>query len=165
MEQSIEDMIESANLSEKFNEVLNDLKRANSYDPLNDGQYKNLVHLLGDDQQESNEDVEMLQTDFVIPNDPFSRMEIVNPVRNKNCNHLYDKEQFLKIFETRPRNRFDRFLCECTFFLLISIYFFVIHSAIKCPYTGCANKKVSIDDVEDDPRMKILIDNAKRQQS
>lgn len=37
-------------------------------------------------------------------------------------------------------------------------------SSIKCPYTGCSNKKVTINDVEEDHRMKILIENAKRQQ-
>src|SRR5699024_6847158 len=75
-EDPIESIIESANLSEKFAEVLEELKQANAYDPLSDDQYKNLHHLLLDDQQEgANEDCEMLQTDFVIPNDPFSRME------------------------------------------------------------------------------------------
>lgn len=106
-DQPIESVIESVNLTEKFNQLLENLKKGNTYDPFKDDCYKNLAKLLDDDtNQNANDDIEMLQTDFVIPIDPFSKIEIVNPVRNKTCNHIYDKEQFFTIFESRPRNRF-----------------------------------------------------------
>jgi len=116
--ESIESVIESVNLNEKFNQILEDMKQRNTYDPSEDNSYKNLTKLLDDDSnQNGNEDIEMLQTDFVIPTDPFSKMEIINPVRNKNCQHLYDKEQFFKVFESRPRNRF----ASISFFIIMKL--------------------------------------------
>lgn len=100
-------MLEAANLDEKYKEVMRELNEADNFEPTQDKQYKDLLKLLVEESNnfEENDDVEMLETAFTIPVDPFSKQAVVIPVRNTTCGHLYDKESFLKMFETRPKNR------------------------------------------------------------
>lgn len=160
-DQDIEGMLEAANLEEKLEEVMNQLKASDNFNPTEDKQYKDLLNLLSESSNTGeNEDFEMLETEFTIPIDPFSKKEVVIPVRNKTCGHLYDKESFTNMFDARPRNRFVSVSCYHDF--IFNLY---LCSAIKCPITGCTNKRVTIEDIEEDPRTQILIENAKRNQS
>ncbi|KAH9388811.1 hypothetical protein TYRP_008158 [Tyrophagus putrescentiae] len=139
-DQEIDDMLAAADLDKRYKDVMTQLEESDDFDPTEDKQFKDLLNLLTEENNNFDDnDIEMLETEFTIPIDPFSKKAVVIPVRNKTCGHLYDKESFFSMFETRPRN-----------------------SALKCPYTGCANRRVTMEDIDDDPRMQILIENAQR---
>lgn len=122
-DQEIEGMLEAANLEEKYEEVMNQLKELDNFDPTENKQFKDLLNLLAENNSAGeNEDFEMLETEFTIPIDPFSKKEVVIPVRNKTCGHIYDKDSFSNMFESRPRNRFVLVCCQQNF---IYIFFAV----------------------------------------
>lgn len=105
MNKPIEELLESADLKEQYNQMLDQLKAESTYNPFEDDQYKNLLNLLGEENnvEDDGEGLEMLETDFTIPIDPFGKQEISNPVRNKVCKHLYDKDNFIATFENIGR--------------------------------------------------------------
>ena len=160
LEQSIEEFVDSADIEKRLSDTLSRFQAESKYEPLQDEGYKTLLSLTKNDDEAAGEngEIEMMETEFFIPIDPFSRKPIVIPVKNKNCGHLYDKDQFYTIFESRNRNRFVvviTIVCRQT-------QRDIFHcSAIKCPVTGCSNVKVTIADVEEDLRTKIMIENAK----
>lgn len=89
-----EELIGQTEIETIFEKIYDNLKK-NSTLNINENQdYKNFLEYIG----EANEDLEMLEQEFTIPIDPITRTEINIPVRNKKCNHLYDKENFLKLF-------------------------------------------------------------------
>ena len=105
-DQEIDDMLAAADLDKRYKDVMTQLEESDDFDPTEDKQFKDLLNLLTEENNNFDDnDIEMLETEFTIPIDPFSKKAVVIPVRNKTCGHLYDKESFFSMFETRPRNR------------------------------------------------------------
>lgn len=51
----------------------------------------------------------------MVPVDPFTNKEIVNPVRNTQCNHLYDRDGIKAYMESRQRARYESKLAILSF--------------------------------------------------
>ncbi|XP_051999763.1 E3 SUMO-protein ligase NSE2 [Xyrauchen texanus] len=78
------------------------------------------------------------QTNFICP---LTQVEMVNPVRNKKCQHYYDQEAVLEMIQRRHRNK----------------------KKFRCPKVGCGNTDVQQSDLELDLVMRRMIQNQKRQ--
>lgn len=57
------------------------------------------------DQTTANEDDMEVHGDEVTV-DPLTKLPIKNPVRNKHCNHLYEKNSIQYAIRQNPRTRF-----------------------------------------------------------
>lgn len=101
-EESLIDLLQrfEHDMENEFNEQMEE----EFFDNLtNDPDYNKLMEILGPDSeevtsQEVDEDIEMVETDFQIPKDPITRRAIEDPVRNKSCKHIYERETFLSMF-------------------------------------------------------------------
>lgn len=60
--------------------------------------------------------------------DPITKKLIKNPVRNKNCNHVYDKEGIEEAIK--------------------------MNSRLRCPYVGCNVRNVNREDLIEDRELK-----------
>uniref|UniRef100_A0A8B9JXK0 E3 SUMO-protein ligase NSE2 n=1 Tax=Astyanax mexicanus TaxID=7994 RepID=A0A8B9JXK0_ASTMX len=91
-------------------------------------------------EEELDEDIAVTQsqTNFTCP---LTQVEMVNPVRNKKCQHYYDQEAALTMIKTRHNNK----------------------KKFRCPVVGCSNSDVKQSDLELDLVMKRLIQTNKRQ--
>ncbi|XP_077068918.1 E3 SUMO-protein ligase NSE2 isoform X7 [Siphateles boraxobius] len=78
------------------------------------------------------------QTNFICP---LTQVEMVNPMKNKICNHYYDQEAVLEMIKVKHKNK----------------------KTFRCPKVGCDNKDVRQSDLELDLVMKRMIQNHKRQ--
>jgi len=104
----------NANVNQIFDENLAQIRDQNNTIREDDENYKQLIEILneftsdsleGNQNNDSNDDELMtLETEQRIPIDPFSKKEIVNPVKNKKCLHIYDKEQLKQVLESRLPN-------------------------------------------------------------
>ena len=72
--------------------------------------------------------VQSLTTLFI---DPITKNPIKNPVRNKNCKHIYDEESIMQAIQINER--------------------------VRCPYVGCTVKKVLASDLMEDRELKQKI--------
>ncbi|GAB0094950.1 E3 SUMO-protein ligase NSE2 [Sergentomyia squamirostris] len=73
---------------------------------------------------------EMTVTETVQTVDPFTKKPLQNPVRNKTCNHVYDRDCLKNIIKLNNR--------------------------VRCPYVGCSNKsRLRMEDVEEDDVLKM----------
>lgn len=131
-DQEIEEVLEAANLEEKYEEVMSQLKELDNFDPTEDKQFKDLLNLLDENVNAGeNEDFEMLETEFTIPIDPFSKQEVVVPIRNKTCGHLYDKDSFFNRFESLPRNRFVSVWSARYSLITLFVFFSVLSNVLS----------------------------------
>ncbi|KAL7874994.1 hypothetical protein SRHO_G00059640 [Serrasalmus rhombeus] len=91
-------------------------------------------------EEELDEDIAVTQsqTNFTCP---LTQVEMVNPVRNKKCQHYYDQEAALAMIKTKHNNK----------------------KKFRCPVVGCGNMDVKQSDLELDLVMKRMIQNHKRQ--
>jgi hypothetical protein len=104
----------NANVNQIFDENLAQIRDQNNTIREDDENYKQLIEILneftsdsleGNQNNDSNDDELMtLETEQRIPIDPFSKKEIVNPVKNKKCHHIYDREQLKQVLESRLPN-------------------------------------------------------------
>ncbi|KAJ6225343.1 hypothetical protein RDWZM_003888 [Blomia tropicalis] len=143
IEMGIAKYIEQIPYQAIFCQYLENLKsNQTEFDLNNDQSYTTLTQILDMTTEDQDAKIDLMEesTQFQIPIDPFMKIPISIPVRNMKCKHVYDKEQFFKIFESRPRN-----------------------SMIKCPVSGCVNKKVSIEDVEEDVELRSKIEKFKQE--
>lgn len=76
--------------------------------------------------------VDGMEIDEVISTvDPISKGQIHNPVRNKHCNHIYDKDTITQAIHCSESKR------------------------VRCPQVGCSNKKsVEVSDLVEDRELK-----------
>lgn len=81
-------------------------------------------------------DLEVLQSEPVIPIDPFTKREIEFAVKNKKCGHIYDRSA-LTAFLTQSRNP-------------------------RCPNVGCVNRtQLTQNSVDVDTETNALIERLK----
>ncbi|XP_076593178.1 E3 SUMO-protein ligase NSE2 [Chaetodon auriga] len=97
--------------------------------------------------QEPAENTEELQGDVVVSQSqvnftcPLTQVEMVNPVKNKKCNHHYDEEAILCLIKTRHSQK----------------------KKCRCPVVGCENTDVSKSDLIPDQLLRRMIQSQKRQ--
>ncbi|KAH7726731.1 hypothetical protein AAVH_05618 [Aphelenchoides avenae] len=88
--------------------------------------------------EDSDDDLQIADTVYS-RKDPISKADIVNPVRNKICKHVYDKDSVKKYIAD---NRARRMLCQC-------------------PQMACPNKKqLEMADIEAFPDFFNLVGDA-----
>lgn len=99
--------------------------------------------------QESEESMEELDDDLAIaPSQvnftcPLTQVEMVNPVKNKKCNHHYDEGAILGLIKTRASQK----------------------KKCRCPVVGCGNSDVRESDLIPDQMLRRMIQSQKRQNS
>ncbi|XP_076826334.1 E3 SUMO-protein ligase NSE2 isoform X2 [Brachyhypopomus gauderio] len=91
-------------------------------------------------EEELDEDIAVTQsqTNFTCP---LTQVEMVNPVKNKKCQHYYDQEAVLAMIKNKQSKK----------------------KSFRCPVVGCGNTDVKKSDLELDLVMKRTIQNQKRQ--
>ncbi|CAG12903.1 unnamed protein product [Tetraodon nigroviridis] len=72
---------------------------------------------------------------------PLTQVEMVNPVRNKKCNHHYDEEAILSLIRNKQKQK----------------------KSCRCPVVGCANSDVRQSDLVPDQLLRRKIQSQKRQ--
>uniref|UniRef100_A0A1A8IL34 E3 SUMO-protein ligase NSE2 n=1 Tax=Nothobranchius kuhntae TaxID=321403 RepID=A0A1A8IL34_NOTKU len=97
--------------------------------------------------QESAENVEELDEDIAVTQSqvnftcPLTQVEMENPVKNKKCNHHYDKNAILGLIKTRNSQK----------------------KKCRCPVVGCANTDVRQSDLIQDQLLWRRIQSYRRQ--
>uniref|UniRef100_A0A8C6KXK7 E3 SUMO-protein ligase NSE2 n=1 Tax=Nothobranchius furzeri TaxID=105023 RepID=A0A8C6KXK7_NOTFU len=97
--------------------------------------------------QESAENVEELDEDIAVTQSqvnftcPLTQVEMENPVKNKKCNHHYDKNAILGLIKTRNSQK----------------------KKCRCPVVGCANTDVRPSDLIQDQLLWRRIQSYRRQ--
>uniref|UniRef100_A0AAZ1X547 E3 SUMO-protein ligase NSE2 n=1 Tax=Oreochromis aureus TaxID=47969 RepID=A0AAZ1X547_OREAU len=97
--------------------------------------------------QESAESMEELDEDIAVTQSqvnftcPLTQVEMVNPVKNKKCNHHYDEAAILSLIKTRHSQK----------------------KKCRCPVVGCGNTDVKDSDLIPDQMLRRRIQSYKRQ--
>uniref|UniRef100_A0A1A7Y4P9 E3 SUMO-protein ligase NSE2 n=1 Tax=Iconisemion striatum TaxID=60296 RepID=A0A1A7Y4P9_9TELE len=97
--------------------------------------------------QESTENVEELDEDIAVTQSqvnftcPLTQVEMVNPVKNKKCNHHYDEGAILGLIKKKNSQK----------------------KKCRCPVVGCANVDVRESDLIQDQVLRRKIQSYKRQ--
>lgn len=86
------------------------------------------------ESEELDEDVAVTQSQVNLTC-PLTQMEMVNPMKNKKCNHHYDEEAILDLIKNRHAQK----------------------KKCRCPVVGCVNGDVKKADLVLDPTRKRLI--------
>ncbi|XP_030638637.1 E3 SUMO-protein ligase NSE2 [Chanos chanos] len=91
-------------------------------------------------EEELDEDIAVTQsqTNFTCP---LTQLEMVNPMKNKKCQHHYDQAAAVAMIKNKHSNK----------------------KKFRCPVVGCGNTDVKLSDLEPDLVMKRMIQNHKRQ--
>lgn len=96
--------------------------------------------------QESAGNMEELDEDIAVSQSqvnftcPLTQVEMVNPVKNKKCNHYYDEEAILNLIKNRHNQR----------------------KKCRCPVVGCGNSDVKETDLVLDQVLRRKIQSQKR---
>ncbi|XP_070691716.1 E3 SUMO-protein ligase NSE2 [Pempheris klunzingeri] len=139
----------SAKVREQFSERIAQLSDADLQKHQKVAAFKDsITNSLNQANQESAENMEELDEDIAVTQSqrvnftcPLTQVEMVNPVKNKKCNHHYDEGAILGLIKTR-------------------------HSQKKkccCPVVGCGNSNVKESDLIPDQMLKRKIQSQKRQ--
>lgn len=75
----------------------------------------------------------IVSQNFQIPVDPLSKMPIKNPMRNQICNHVYELQSIIPHIKQK-RN-------------------------VTCPYIGCINVNLTMNQLVEDKELKTKINN------
>ncbi|XP_055716649.1 E3 SUMO-protein ligase NSE2-like [Phlebotomus papatasi] len=114
------------NLTRNITTDVKDSKRYKDFEKFVDAAYKR------DLGEASTSSEGMTVTESLQRTDPFTKKPIVNPVRHKVCNHVYDKDSLANIIKLNAR--------------------------VRCPYVGCTNKeRLRMVDVVQDVGMRIRL--------
>ncbi|XP_061095844.1 E3 SUMO-protein ligase NSE2 [Conger conger] len=87
-------------------------------------------------EEDLDEDIQVTQSqvNFTCP---LTQVEMVNPVKNKKCNHYYDYEAVLGMIRSKVIQKKN----------------------LRCPVVGCGNTNVKESDLVKDAAMKRMIQN------
>lgn len=93
-----------------------------------------------ENMEEVDEDIAVTQTqvNFTCP---LTQVEMVNPMKNKKCNHQYDEDAILNLIKKRHSQK----------------------KKCRCPVVGCGNTDVVQSDLVPDQMLRRMIQNHKRQ--
>lgn len=85
------------------------LKEQPKRNPEDHPKFKELSVVLGAAPRREDEDIEDMDTaPEQIPIDPFNQREIINPVKNKRCGHVYDRESIQEMINSIQTGRVVR---------------------------------------------------------
>ncbi|CAJ1061840.1 E3 SUMO-protein ligase NSE2 isoform X2 [Xyrichtys novacula] len=95
-----------------------------------------------ENMEELDEDIAVTQTqdNFTCP---LTQVDMVNPVKNKKCNHHYDEEAIQVLIRRKHSQK----------------------KKCRCPVVGCGNSDVTTSDLVPDQMLRRKIQSAKRQNS
>ncbi|XP_017265293.1 E3 SUMO-protein ligase NSE2 [Kryptolebias marmoratus] len=138
----------SARVKEQFSERIAQLSDAELHNHTKVVAFKDSIkNSLQQANQESEENMEELDEDIAVTQSqvnftcPLTQVEMLNPMKNKKCNHHYDEEAILGLIKKR-------------------------HSQKKkccCPVVGCGNTDVTESDLILDQILRRKIQSHKRQ--
>ncbi|XP_047455253.1 E3 SUMO-protein ligase NSE2 [Mugil cephalus] len=138
----------SDNVKQQFTERLARLSDAELHKHQKVVTFKeNIKNSLMQANKESTENMEELDEDIAVTQSqvnfscPLTQMEMVNPVKNKKCNHHYDEEAILGLIKKRQSQK-----KKCC-----------------CPVVGCGNTEVKQSDLVPDQMLRRKIQMLKRQ--
>lgn len=77
---------------------------------------------------------------FSVPLDPLTKQPISNPCRNSVCHHVYEYDVIVKYIVSEQKRSKKK---KC-----------------KCPYVGCTNANLKVQDIVKDKELKTQIENA-----
>ncbi|XP_068180162.1 E3 SUMO-protein ligase NSE2 [Antennarius striatus] len=138
----------SAQVKEEFAERITRLSDADLQNHQKVVAFKESIkNSLIQDNQESAQNTEELDEDITVTQSqikltcPLTQVEMVNPVKNKKCNHRYDEKAIISLIKTRHNQK-----KKCC-----------------CPVVGCGNTNVKESDLIPDHMLKRKIQNQKKQ--
>uniref|UniRef100_A0A1A8L8Y0 E3 SUMO-protein ligase NSE2 n=1 Tax=Nothobranchius pienaari TaxID=704102 RepID=A0A1A8L8Y0_9TELE len=138
----------SANVKQQFSERVAQLSDADLHKHPKVIAFKESIESsVSQANQESAENVEELDEDIAVTQSqvnftcPLTQVEMENPVKNKKCNHHYDKNAILGLIKTRNSQK----------------------KKCRCPVVGCANTDVRQSDLIQDQVLWRRIQSYKRQ--
>ncbi|KAF7659553.1 hypothetical protein LDENG_00296820 [Lucifuga dentata] len=138
----------SAMVKERFSERIAGLSDAELQNHQKVVAFKDsIMNTLNQANPESAENMEELDEDIAVTQSqvnftcPLTQVEMLNPVKNKKCNHNYDKEAIVGLIKTRQNQK-----KKCC-----------------CPVVGCGNTDVREADLVPDLILRRKIQSQKRQ--
>ncbi|XP_007548033.1 E3 SUMO-protein ligase NSE2 [Poecilia formosa] len=138
----------SAKVKERFAERIAQLSNADLNNHQKVAAFKeNIKNALQQADQDSAEGIEELDEDIAVTQSqvnftcPLTQVEMVNPMKNKKCNHHYDEEAILSLIKTKYSQK----------------------KKCRCPVVGCGNGDVKESDLIPDQMLRRKIQNQKRQ--
>ncbi|KAM4633224.1 E3 SUMO-protein ligase NSE2 [Polymixia lowei] len=93
-----------------------------------------------ENMEEVDEDIAVTQSQVNF-SCPLTQVEMVNPMKNKKCNHHYDEAAILSLIKARHNQK----------------------KKCRCPVVGCVNTDVKQADLIPDQMLRRMIQNQKRQ--
>ncbi|XP_031134158.1 E3 SUMO-protein ligase NSE2 isoform X2 [Sander lucioperca] len=137
----------SAKVKEKFTEKINGLSDADLENHKKVVAFKDIIKSsLNQANQESAENTEELDEDIAVTQSqvnftcPVTQVEMVNPMKNKKCNHHYDEAAILGLIKSRHSQK----------------------KKCRCPVVGCGNTDVKQSDLIQDAMLRRKIQSQKR---
>ncbi|XP_019946982.1 E3 SUMO-protein ligase NSE2 [Paralichthys olivaceus] len=137
----------SAKVKEQFTERMARLSDADLHRHQKVVAFKESIkNSLNSANQESAESMEELDEDIAVTQSqvnftcPLTQVEMVNPVKNKKCNHHYDEAAILGLIKTKHSN----------------------NKKCRCPVVGCGNSDVRESDLILDQILRRKIQSQKR---
>lgn len=100
----------------------------------------------GQAAQQSDGNMEELDEDIAVSQSqvnficPLTQVEMVNPVKNKKCNHYYDEEAILNLIKNKLSQK----------------------KKCRCPVVGCSNSNLKDSDLVPDQMLRRKIQSQKR---
>ncbi|XP_018540291.1 E3 SUMO-protein ligase NSE2 [Lates calcarifer] len=137
----------SAKVKEQFTERIAGLSDADLHHHQKVVAFKDSIkNSLNQANQETAENMEELDEDIAVTQSqvnftcPLTQVEMVNPVKNKKCNHYYDEAAILGLIKTRHSQK----------------------KKCRCPVVGCGNIDVKESDLVPDQMLRRKIQSQKR---
>nr|XP_020452463.1 E3 SUMO-protein ligase NSE2 [Monopterus albus]XP_020452464.1 E3 SUMO-protein ligase NSE2 [Monopterus albus] len=138
----------SAKVKEQFTERIARLSDADLHSHKKVLAFKEIIsNSLNQANQESEENMEELDEDIAVTQSqvnftcPLTQVDMVNPVKNKKCNHHYDEKAIVNMIKTRHGQ----------------------NKKCRCPVVGCGNTDVRESDLIPDQILRRKIQSHKRQ--
>ena len=135
--QNLEDMsdVDSKQIVKDYKRLLTEeLKKVG--DPQDNRRYKEFLQIIQEKDPNASDIMTVSESlNFI---DPISKKPIVDPVKNKNCGHSYEKSTILELISKNPN--------------------------LRCPMVGCRITSIKKSDLVDDPEFKRQIEKQQQQQ-